>query len=596
MPKNFFRSALCLLITILHIHAAAAQTPPDANGASYCSLSVLSMTTTPTTLYILGGSQSWASDMVAWNGPNNVLRTVDISSSFRITDGNVSSYAKTTTLPLNVPRLSRPLWWPTETEEIMMALGKPEPGNRTLWGDTGVASVEKRWWYSVDGGAWREDTADMAFGFSVGAPVSSEANTWVPERQKGYQLGGRTYSVDDQGAVAEGVETGALWVFDKAGDAWSKEDTPFGVVGSAGTGLSWVGVGDDQLIVRFGGVVNRTWASMLEIDIYSTKLSKWYKQSLPADAAHPPPRTEFCTVAVSAADNSSHQILMLGGVEANATGDGTGDTVTTIWALTLPSFDWVLLPSAVLDEAADPGGRISPKCEVIGERYVFQFGGRKAISYDFPTCDVNASAAFLWDINTGTWTDTFLVDNGAYEVSSEVRAVIGGSANGNATKLEPDNGFSDKELGSIFAVTAGSSTPTASPEPTAASTSTNRGAIIGGAVGGTLAFLALSGIGILLFRRRQQRQQPESTLEPKDFIGLNSPTSSDEYYHPRELEVDANSRWEMVCNAEASPVEMPARRSVMELPARGSVLEMPAGYGQEKQVPPEVRRKKVPGR
>lgn len=145
----------------------------------------------------------------------------------------------------------------------MMALGKPEPGNRTLWGDTGVASVEKRWWYSVDGGAWREDTADMAFGFSVGAPVSSEANTWVPERQKGYQLGGRTYSVDDQGAVAEGVETGALWVFDKAGDAWSKEDTPFGVVGSAGTGLPWVGVGDDQLIVRFGGVVNRTWVSSL---------------------------------------------------------------------------------------------------------------------------------------------------------------------------------------------------------------------------------------------------------------------------------------------------------------------------------------------
>lgn len=179
-----------------------------------------------------------------------------------------------------------------------------------------------------------------------------------------------------------------------------------------------------------------------------------------------------------------------------------------------------------------------------------------------------------------------------------------GSANGNATKLEPGNGFSDKELGSIFTVTAGStsssnssSTPTASPEPTAAPTSTNHSAIIGGAVGGTLAFLALSGIGILLFRRRrQQRQQPESTLEPKDLIGLNSPTSPDEYYHPRELEVDANSRWEMMCNADASPVEMPARRSVMELPARGSLLEMPAGYGQEKQVPPEVRRKKVPGR
>jgi hypothetical protein len=176
------------------------------------------------------------------------------------------------------------------------------------------------------------------------------------------------------------------------------------------------------------------------------------------------------------------------------------------------------------------------------------------------------------------------------------------SANGNATKLAPDNGFTDKALGSIFAVTAGSgsgstgsstgspnssSTPTTSPEPTAASTSSNHGAIIGGAVGGTLAFLALSGIGILLFRRRrQQGQQPESTLESKDFIGLNSPASPDEHYHPRELEVDANSRWEMMCNANASPVEMPARESAME---------MPAGYGQEKQVPLEVRRKKVPG-
>ena len=118
----------------------------------------------------------------------------------------------------------------------------------------------------------------------------------------------------------------------------------------------------------------------------------------------------------------------MGGLEASTLVDATGGLTTrSIWVLSIPSFEWAQLPYTSKTEAADPGGRISPKCQAIGEHYIFYYGGRNSSSYfSTVTCDKKANAAFLFDVNTLRWTDEFTPNDGTYQIPSKVLAVIGG--------------------------------------------------------------------------------------------------------------------------------------------------------------------------
>ena len=123
----------------------------------------------------------------------------------------------------------------------------------------------------------------------------------------------------------------------------------------------------------------------------------------------PTPRFAFCTALKSASDGSSHQIYIMGGLEAGTPTDATGGrTAGTIWVLSIPSFQWAQLTARSKTNAADPKARYSPKCQSIGEHYIFYYGGKKTPSYSGSvTCDSKANAAFLFDINTVTWTNEF---------------------------------------------------------------------------------------------------------------------------------------------------------------------------------------------
>ena len=141
----------------------------------------------------------------------------------------------------------------------------------------------------------------------------------------------------------------------------------------------------------------------------------------------PDPRFGFCTALKSALDGSSHQIYVMGGVEARTQTDVEGATVRTIWALSIPSFQWAQLAATSKVVATDPKARISPKCQSIGEHYIFYYGGKKTPSYSGSvTCDSKANAAFLFDINTVTWTNEFTPNEGRYEIPSKVIELIGG--------------------------------------------------------------------------------------------------------------------------------------------------------------------------
>ena len=118
----------------------------------------------------------------------------------------------------------------------------------------------------------------------------------------------------------------------------------------------------------------------------------------------------------------------MGGVEAGIFGLTIGgQTVGSIWVLSIPSFEWVRLPATSKTPAADPKARISPKCQPIGEHYIFYYGGKSTSYYSGnATCDRKANAAFLFDVNTLTWTTEFTPNEGTYQIPLQLIDLIGG--------------------------------------------------------------------------------------------------------------------------------------------------------------------------
>lgn len=99
----------------------------------------------------------------------------------------------------------------------------------------------------------------------------------------------------------------------------------------------------------------------------------------------------------------------------------------TVWVLPIPSFDWIQLEPGFLFPNFELGGQTSPKCEIIGDRYVFHYGGRRTETFwNTQTCSINANAAFLLDLNTLNWTDTYTSKSKSYKVIPQVFAKIGG--------------------------------------------------------------------------------------------------------------------------------------------------------------------------
>ena len=167
--------------------------------------------------------------------------------------------------------------------------------------------------------------------------------------------------------------------------------------------------------------------SMREFNIYSTAKDKWYSFVGSEGARRvPDPRNSMCHTAVAAPDGSSAQIVIYGGWE----GLGGDLRVTdSVWALTLPSFDWVKLSGNATDLSRLPGGRTDPACAGIGRgsRYMLSWGGQHFLEEGKrPMCDSNGNAAFLLDVSRGMWVDTF--DPALeYQVPQEVVDLIGGS-------------------------------------------------------------------------------------------------------------------------------------------------------------------------
>ncbi|KAJ5733904.1 cell wall anchored protein [Penicillium malachiteum] len=240
----------------------------------------------------------------------------------------------------------------------------------------------------------------------------------------------------------------------------------------------------------------------------------WYTQSTTGDI--PDPRTDFCVIAASAPDNSSHNIYLYGG-------KGNSTVYDQMYILSIPSFEWVKLY-----EGSSP--RYGHTCHLVAQSQMLTVGG---VEYEDITenCDWEDKGVAIMNLRDSTWGSVYNANAGEYLVPSKVYGVIGGSATGNATMTKPSNGFSNEAVEAFFdrkvaVATNGSSTTSTNTAPTIisakdASSSSLAGGTIAGIVIGCIAgaILVAMLVAYFIFKRRKQQpsvEQPEVHEAPEN--------------------------------------------------------------------------------
>ncbi|KAJ5621744.1 hypothetical protein N7528_006527 [Penicillium herquei] len=354
--------------------------------------------------------------------------------------------------------------------------------------------------------------------------------------------------------------------------------------------VSLPNLGSQGIMVSMGGMTkspdsselsdNGTYVSFDSVDFFdvasinTTNSSvTWYTQSTTGDI--PDPRTDFCVIAASAPDNSSHNIYLYGG-------KGNSTVYDQMYILSIPSFEWVKLY-----EGSSP--RYGHTCHLVAQSQMLTVGG---VEYEDITenCDWEDKGVAIMNLRDSTWGSVYNANAGEYLVPSKVYAVIGGSATGNATMTKPSAGFSNEAVEAFFdrkvtVATNGSTSTSTTTAPTLisakdGSSSSLTGGTIAGIVIGCIAgaILVAMLVAYFVFKRRKQEpsvEQPDIHEAPgneKSMLELlfGNPRQKiqelPDYFRRPLPEMPDSAKYEM--DAAALPVELPAfgenRRSVYE--------------------------------
>ncbi|KKZ68521.1 hypothetical protein EMCG_05805 [[Emmonsia] crescens] len=317
----------------------------------------------------------------------------------------------------------------------------------------------------------------------------------------------------------------------------------------ANGGMDYVRLGKNGILVAFGGYdsskksTNQTRTSldlraMDKIGVYDIDSSTWYfdRYEVEATGDIPRARTAFCTAVSSAPDDSSFQVHMYGGRSRtweNAT------AFNDLYVLTLPSFRWIRAPTTGLEPwEADGVGRDSHKCVTWKDGEMVVIGGttrkndkpQKGCSGNYPPIRVLDTSNFRWEKQFERETK--------YTVPRVVSDIVGGDGTGKATLKEPEGGWPNSKLQSIFSQTVARrpdivdeplpAEPTGAPQPTAPPSTekpSNIGAIAGGVVGG-IGGVAIIAAAIFFLRRSKHKKNTGGPFNASPAV----PTAPSVYY------------------------------------------------------------------
>ncbi|ERF76451.1 hypothetical protein EPUS_07331 [Endocarpon pusillum Z07020] len=410
-----------------------------------------------------------------------------------------------------VPSVSGGILWEDDVNQVFYLYGGEYPL---------VPNNFELWAYDIPLNQWNV-TAQSATSSEV-QRVAWGAGTTVGGRAEGYYYGGYLNNSTTPGWNASPLATSTLVRYDMIANSWTNNTGPDSVGRAEGVMVT-IPASRQGLLVYFGGVAfpyrnsTEVASSMSTIFLYDIAEGKWYQQN--ATGQVPENRRKFCAGATWAQDQSSYNIYLYGGAGFAENATGFDD----VYILTLPSFTWIKWYPT---EPGPGSPHNSLSCNVVDNAQMLIIGGT------FPATDACDAPDVVGTHNLdlgknnpdqAKW-NLFNPNLTTYNVPSEIISVVGGSPVGGATVTAPTQGWDHRDLPVYFQqqATHAVRTPTRALPTTGStpnqSSRSNRGAIIGGAVGGAVAFLLLAGLAIFLCIRRRGRREPANnsptTVEP----------------------------------------------------------------------------------
>ncbi|RHZ49631.1 hypothetical protein CDV55_101944 [Aspergillus turcosus] len=427
------------------------------------------------------------------------------------------------------------------------------------------------WKYNIQRNEW----TDQGFG---GVPLQRLAEGVIAQSSTGkaYYLGGIVTpggnpTIDGTPGADNYIVSGLLSL-DMKTLTWSNiSSTGLNTYGTIGEGYMNIieSVGQAGILVAFGGYTRPIGSRLsvlasLQMDmndqatVFDIASNNWYRQKSTGEI--PPWRMAGCSIVVPAPDQSSFSIYVFGGM-GTTVGNSDGD----VYVLSLPSFQWIRVHEG-------NNVRIKHKCQLLGKHTMLVVGGTVPTDHaeydpEPVNCDSGAFANGLgiFDLRTHTWLMNYNAqDSGDYTIHSAISDVIGGNSSGSANVREPQGGFANDTLASLFRKVAtptpssASSATAPAPGPASQKGHLSKGGIAGIAVGCAFAL----GIGALLFfianKRRKAKQRQN---EPHPGAYPRSP-SFPRYSHIRPLsgpfELDHTAE-RPIYEKPASPTHRPAQ-------------------------------------
>ncbi|KAF2739659.1 hypothetical protein EJ04DRAFT_286272 [Polyplosphaeria fusca] len=476
-------------------------------------------------LFIDSGVQKWnvTPNSTTFYGINNNILTIPLTSTWDWkTNIKIDIHPKNETNPNTgtlPPSLTRGHMFhgPAEDASVYIYGGTTYQGNRSFDGyRTPDASTYSLWTYAQNSSGYPWMQYDLSLPWIPNHGAVAEAI----DQKRGFYLNGQidwgtSTSTLNWTNVDAYVPLDGMLILDLENQTATNISTP-GIGGGAprvgGTMEYFAPVGGMGILVALGGMVkNSSQQSALlnynhgklidfaTVDVFDINSylddpesnGKWYQQK--TSGTIPEPRIDFCTVAISAPDNSSHHIYLYSGIDPNK-GQEKSAGYDDVYVLSIPSFTW----TPIFQNGQAP--RWGHNCHVAGKRQMVTVGGNIT---NTGICDWELKGVAFLDLTTATWGSVFLSNSSDYQVPKQAFPATGGNATGFATIHEPAKGWTDSGLQTVFNTPRkwSLSAPTEKKK-------TNTGAIAGGVVGGVAGLALIAGLLFFLRRRHTQRRAP----------------------------------------------------------------------------------------